>query len=194
MLVVYVSKNTHFSKEVIMTVNGSSMMASQVYANKNVQAQSGASGYASQGASADFSAMAQQLMSTMDTNKSGSIDKAEFSQAAQALAKNASNSSSSSIDTAFSKIDANGDGQISSDEMMNAMKQASAQTQAQKQHHHHHHHADANGSSSSQAAQSNSSVQASSSANEMQKSLFNKIMAAYGSTTATTGSMTNLSA
>lgn len=172
-----------------MTVNGSSMTASQAYANRNVQAQSGASGYANQGASTDFSAMAQQLMSTMDTNKSGTIDKAEFSQAAQALAKNANNSSSSSVDAAFSKMDANGDGQISSDEMMNAMKQASTKI------HHHHHHADTDGSNASQqATQSDSSTQTSSSANEMQKFLFNKIMAAYGSTTATTGSTTNLSA
>lgn len=171
-----------------MTVNGSSLTASQVYANRNVQAQSGASGYASQGTSTDLSAMAQQLMSAIDSNKSGTVDKAEFSQAAQALAQNANNSSNT--DAVFSKMDTNGDGQISSDEMMNAMKQASTKT-----HHHHHHHADANGSSASQQeTQSNSSTQASSSANEMQKFLFNKIMAAYGSTTATTGSMTNLSA
>jgi len=177
-----------------MTVNSNAMMASyasQVNSNSNVQAQSSASGYASQGVSADFSAIAQQLMSTMDTNKSGSIDKAEFSQAAQALAKNANNSSSSSVDTAFAKIDANGDGSISSDEMMNAMKQASAQTQTKK--HHHHHHADV--SASDTATQTEQlSKQASSPANEIQKNLFNKIMAAYGNPTAATGMTTNLSA
>jgi glucan biosynthesis protein len=178
-----------------MTVNGSSLMASQVYANKNVQAQSGASGYATQGASADFSAMAQQLMSTMDTNKSGSIDKAEFSQAAQALSKNATNSSSSSIDTAFAKMDTNGDGQISSDEMMAALKQASTQTQGKHHHGGHHHHTDASASNStSQSTQTNSSTQSSSTANDLQKSLFNKIMAAYSNTTASTGTTTNISA
>lgn len=178
-----------------MTVNSNAMMtsyASQVNSNSNVQAQSSASGYASQGVSADFSAIAQQLMSTIDTNKSGSIDKAEFSQAAQALAKNA-NSSSNSVDTAFAKIDANGDGSISSDEIMNAMKQASAQTQTKKQHHHHH--ADVSASdTATQTEQSYLSKQASSPANEMQKNLFNKIMAAYSNPTATTGMTTNLSA
>jgi len=174
-----------------MTVNGSSMMASQMYANRNVQAQSGASGYATQGSGIDFSAIAQQMLSTIDTNQSGSIDKAEFSQAAQALAKNANNSSTSAIDAAFGKIDTNGDGQISSDEFMNALKQASSETQ--KKQHHRHHRSEANESASPQATQSNPSAQAPSAVTEMQKSLFNKIMAAYGSTTATTGSMTNLS-
>ncbi len=40
-----VLKNTKFSKEVIMTVSNNLMMASQVYANRNVQAQSAASEY-----------------------------------------------------------------------------------------------------------------------------------------------------
>lgn len=174
-----------------MTVNGSSMMASQAYANRNVQAQSGASGYASQGASADFSAMAQQLMSTIDTNKSGSIDKTEFSQAAQALAKNANSSSSSNIGTAFAKMDTNDNGQINSDEMMAAMKQAMAQTQGK----HHRHQADVSASASdstSQSTQTNSSTQTS--MNDLQKSLFNKIMSAYGNSALTVGSTTNLSA
>ena len=116
-------------------------MASQKYANRDVQAQSGASGTwngASQGAGMDFSAIAQQLMTTTDTNKSGTLDKAEFSQAAQALAKNSGKTDTSGIDAAFAKMDANGDGSISSDEMLNAIKQATTQTQAQKTHHHHH--------------------------------------------------------
>lgn len=175
-----------------MTVNSSSIMASQMYANRSVQAQSGASGYASQSSSTDFSAIANELMTTMDTDKSGSVDKAEFSQAAQALAKNANNSSSSSIDTVFAKMDTNGDGQISSDEMMAAMKQASSQTQA-KHHHGHHHHSDATASNSSQSTQVESSAQMSN-ATDLQKSLFNKIMAAYGNSSSMMGTMTNLSA
>jgi hypothetical protein len=178
-----------------MTVNSSSMMASQMYANKNVQAQSGASGYASQGASADFSAIAQQLMSTMDTNKSGSIDKTEFSQAAQALAKNANNSSSSNVDAAFAKMDTNNDGQLSSDEMMAAMKQASAQTQGKHHGGHHHHTASSTSTSdsTSQSSQTNTSTQAST-MNDLQKSLFNKIMSAYSNSAPTTGTLANLSA
>ena len=63
-----------------MTVSNNSMMASQVYANKDVQAKSGASGTWT-GASA-----------TQSSTKSSTFDKAEFSQAALALAKNVSNS------------------------------------------------------------------------------------------------------
>ena len=164
-----------------MTVNGSSIMASQAYTSSNVQAQSGASGYASQGSSVDYSAMAQQLMTTMDSNKNGTIDKTEFSQAAQALAKNANNSSSSNVDAAFAKMDTNGDGQISSDEMLAAMKQASAQTQG-KHHHGGHHHTDTSASTSDstvQSTQASASTQPTTMSN-LQKSLFNKIMAAYG--------------
>lgn len=182
--------------EVNMTVSNNSMMASQMYANKDVQAQSGASGTwngASQAAGMDFSAIAQQLMTTMDTNKSGTLDKAEFSQAAQALAKNSGKTDTSGIDAAFAKMDANGDGSISSDEMLNAIKQATTQAQAQKTHHHHQASTSAT-DGTSQVAQANSTTQASSPANEMQKNLFNKIMAAYGSSTAAVGTNANLSA
>jgi|GEM_PF-1891537 len=176
-----------------MTISNNSMMASQMYANKEVQAQSGASGTwtgASQGAGMDFSAIAQQLMTTMDTNKSGTLDKAEFSQAAQALSKSSGKTDTSGVDAAFAKMDANGDGQISSDEMMAAIKQATTQAQTQKPHHHHHQASE----SATDGTQANSSTQASSPTNEMQKNLFNKIMAAYGSSTTTAGTTTNISA
>ena len=176
-----------------MTVNDSSMMASQVYNNNKIQSQSGASGMwtgAAQSSSSDFSAMAQQFMTTMDTNKSGSVDKAEFSQAAQALAKNANNSSN--IDAVFGKMDTNSDGQITSDEMMAALKQATTQTQG-KHHHGGHHHTEANTSDlTPQSTQTNTSTQAST-MSDFQKSLFSKIMVAYGSSTSTTGTVTNLS-
>lgn len=188
---------TQISMEVNMTVSNNSMMASQMYANRDVQAQSGASGTwngASQGAGMDFSAIAQQLMTTTDTNKSGTLDKAEFSQAAQALAKNSGKTDTSGIDAAFAKMDTNGDGSISSDEMLNAIKQATTQTQAQKTHHHHHQASASATDGTSQVAQENLTTQASSPANEMQKNLFNKIMAAYGSSTAVVGTNANLSA
>lgn len=175
-----------------MTVNGNSMMASyasQVYSNKNVQSQSGASGYASTGstdAPQSFDAIAQQLMSALDTNKSGSIDKTEFSQAAQALSNNSANSSK--VDAAFAKVDQNGDGQISSDEFLSAMKQAAT---AQTQKHHHHRSAENTANSSAQSNQSNAST---SSLSDMQKNLLTKIMAAYGNSTAAIGTTTNLSA
>ncbi len=163
--------------------------------NMGIQSQSGASGYAPTQGAGQTQAV-QQLMSTMDTNKSGSIDKAEFSQASQTLAKNASNASSSSIDAAFGKIDTNGDGQISADEFMSAMKQATAQNETQKPHHHHHHHSEASASNSSvpQTDQSSSPTQASSSMNEMQKNLFNKIISAYGTSTPTLGTTSSLPA
>ncbi len=160
--------------------------------NMGIQSQSGASGYAPTQGAGQTQAV-QQLMSTMDTNKSGSIDKAEFSQASQTLAKNASNASSSSIDAAFGKIDTNGDGQISADEFMSAMKQATAQNETQKPHHHHSE-ASASNSSVPQTDQSSSPTQASSSMNEMQKNLFNKIISAYGTSTPTLGTTSSLPA
>ena len=179
--------------EVNMTVSNNSMIASQMYANKDVQAQSGASGTwtgASQSTTMDFSAIAQQLMSAIDANKSGTLDKTEFSQAAQTLAKSSGKTDTSGVDTAFSKMDSNGDGSISSDEMLNAIKQATNQAQTQKKHHHQQAKNATDGTS--QVAQANSSTQASSPANEMQKNLFNKIMAAYGSSTTTAGANTSI--
>jgi Ca2+-binding EF-hand superfamily protein len=184
---------TQISMEVNMTVSNNLMMQSQVYANRDVQAQSGASGTwtgASQSTTMDFSAIAQQLMSAIDTNKSGTLDKAEFSQAAQALAKTSGKTDTSGIDTAFGKMDSNGDGSISSDEMMSAIKQASRQAQTQK---HHHSQMNTSNVATSQTEQAYSAKQESSPVNEMQKNLFNKIMAAYGSSTATAGTNTNLS-
>lgn len=162
-----------------MTINGNSMMASyvsQVYSNKNVQSQSGTDSTQS------FDEIAQQLMSALDTNGSGAIDKTEFSQAAQALSRNTANADS--VDAAFSKVDQNGDGQISSDEFLSAMKQASVQAQK----HHHGHHRSATNASETTSNQS-------SPLNEMQKTLLTRIMAAYGSNSApATGTTTNLSA
>lgn len=172
-----------------MTVNSNTMMASQMYANKNVQAQSGASGYASQStdATSSFDAIAQQLMSTLDTNKNGTIDKTEFSQAAQALAQN-STANTSNTDSAFGKLDKNGDSSISADELMNAIKQAVNDTQKK-----HHRHQASTANTTSSATSSNESA-TSASTNDMQKVLFNKIMAAYSSTPTVSGSTTNLTA
>jgi hypothetical protein len=170
------------------------MMASQMYANREVQAQSSASGYAPiQGMDPTqaLGAMAQQLMSTMDTNKSGYLDKAEFSQAAQALAKSSGKTDISGVDAAFGKIDSNGDGEISSDEFMSAIKQATAQHDTQKPHHHHHSDASASNSYAPQSEQSSAPTQEASQMSAMQKNLFNKIMAAYGTSTPTLGTTSN---
>ena len=73
-----------------MTVNNNFMMAQQLYANKEGQSKHGLSdNSADQGVNpvASFSDIAQQMLSLLDTDKSGSIDKSEFSQAALALSK-----------------------------------------------------------------------------------------------------------
>lgn len=56
----------------------------------------------------------------------------------------------SNVDAAFGKNDANGEGQISSDEFISAIKQATAQNDMQKPHHRYRqHHSDASASNSS---------------------------------------------
>lgn len=171
-----------------MTISGNSAMSSyvsQVYSNKNVQSQSGASGTWTDNSAQSFDAIAQQLMSALDTNNNGTIDKTEFSQAAQALSNNTAETTK--VDSAFSKADQNGDGQISSDEFLNALKQASAQTQKQ---HHPKPTADTAASQTNQSTPSDSAL----SLTQMQKNLLSKIIAAYGNATPNTGTTTNLSA
>ncbi|MDD5211459.1 MAG: EF-hand domain-containing protein [Sulfuricurvum sp.] len=175
-----------------MTVSNNSMLASQLYANKEGQCKRGASDCSpdkSTEVAASFSDIAMQMMAILDTNKSGSIDKSEFSQAAQALAKSSGKTDTSGVDTAFTKADSNNDGQISSDEFMNALKQAADQTQ--KKHHRHQQQPDVTASNILPQAESN---QPSSPMNEGQKNLLNKIMAAYSTPTTVTGSTTNISA
>ncbi|MFA6138187.1 MAG: EF-hand domain-containing protein [Sulfurimonas sp.] len=73
----------------------------------------------------NFEDMAQQLISALDTDSNGSIDKVEFTAAAQTLASNAgSNASDSSTKAAdaFSKLDTNSDGNMSSEELIAALK------------------------------------------------------------------------
>ncbi len=176
-----------------MTVSSNPMMSSytsQVSNNRNVHTQSGASGNATQGTdgSQGFDAITKMLMTALDTNKTGTIDKAEFSQAATALA---TGQSSQNVDNAFAKIDANGDGQISSDEFMNALKASGGSKHAHK----HHAHAEKNSLDSSLTQQTTDPLtQQATQISDMQKTLFNKIIAAYGNTTTTTGTTTNLSA
>jgi len=80
---------------------------------------------ASQKGKPDFEKMAQELLSSLDTDKSGSIDKAEFSAAAQALASSSTSStttdSSSSTDI-FSTLDTNSDGSMSTEELVASLK------------------------------------------------------------------------
>lgn len=66
----------------------------------------------------NFEEMAKELLSSMDSDGSGSIDKAEFSAAAQSMASE----SSSTVSDVFSKLDSNSDGSMSSEELMSALK------------------------------------------------------------------------
>jgi Ca2+-binding EF-hand superfamily protein len=175
-----------------MTVSNNFMMAQQLYANKEGESKRGLSdNSADQGANpiASFSDIAQQMMSRLDTNKSSSIDKSEFSQAAQALAKSSGKTDTTGIDAAFANADSNNDGQISSDEFMNALKLVTEQMQ--KKHHDHQRNTNAAASNALEQAQS---TQPSQQMNGLQKNLLSKIMAAYSTPATLIGSTTNISA
>ncbi|MFH0708902.1 MAG: EF-hand domain-containing protein [Pseudomonadota bacterium] len=79
---------------------------------------------ASQKGKPDFEKMAQELLSSLDTDKSGSIDKAEFSAAAQALASSSSSSttSSSAATDIFSTLDTDSNGSMSTEELVASLK------------------------------------------------------------------------
>ena len=175
-----------------MTVSNNFMMAQQLYTNKKGESNRGVSDFSpDQGAAAipSFSDIAQQMLAVLDTNKSGSIDKTEFSQAAQALAKSSGKADTTGVESAFANADANNDGQISSDEFMNALKLATEQMQKKNQRHQYH--SDVTASNTLPQAES---TQASTALNEMQKNLFNKVTAAYANPVSLTGLSTNISA
>lgn len=173
-----------------MTINGGAGWAasSQSYGN-TVQSQSGASG------KADYTSMMQQaadtLMSTLDTDKSGTIDKAEFSQAAQALAEK-TGKTYNDAGSVFGSVDGNNDGTISADELMKALQQ-SQDKQANRAHHHKPEALDTSAQSLSQAADTTQSAsEETASLSKMQSVLLQRIMAAYSSNAATAGSSTTL--
>jgi hypothetical protein len=175
-----------------MTVSNSFIQAQQLYANKEGQSKRNVGDNSSDQSTnqiANFNDIAQQMLSLLDTDKSGSIDKSEFSQAAQALAKISSKTDTTGVDAAFAKADTNNDGQITADEFMNALKLAADQTQ--KKHHSHKHHSDT--TASNLLPQAESKELTSSSMDAMQKNLLNKIMAAYSNSATVRGSNTNIS-
>ncbi len=106
-----------------MTVN--STMQNSYASSLNTHSQSGASGLAPSG----FGSMMQQqvsdqLLSSLDSNGNGSIDKIEFSNAAKQLSQ-----SSADLEKIFNTLDQNSDGSIDSNELLSALKQASQQPQ-----------------------------------------------------------------
>lgn len=104
--------------------------------SSNYNGYSSASSYgvsaSSQRGKPNFDEMAQQLLNSMDSDKSGSIDKTEFTTAVQALESNSKSSSTSTSTAAgsdgtsatdtFNQLDTNGDGGLSTDELMTALK------------------------------------------------------------------------
>jgi Ca2+-binding EF-hand superfamily protein len=169
-----------------MTINGGSLWAASTQSYSSVQGQSGASGTAQ----ADYSAVMQQagnsLLATLDTDKSGTIDKAEFSQAAQALAQKTGNTYNA--DSAFSAIDSNSDGSISADELMSALKQAQAQQSSS-----HHHKMDTTASAQQSSILTDSAQTADTtqiSLSKMQTALLKRVMSAYNNSSATSSSTT----
>lgn len=173
-----------------MTINGGAGWAAsaQSYGN-TVQSQSGASG------KADYTSMMQQaadtLMSALDTDKSGTIDKAEFSQAAQALADK-TGKSYNDAGSVFGSVDSNNDGTISADELMKALQQ-SQDKQANRAHHHKPEALDTSAQSLSQTADTTQSAsEETASLSKMQSVLLQRIMAAYGSNAETASSSTTL--
>lgn len=166
-----------------MSVNG---ITQTNYSAINTQSQTSVNG------SSSFSTMMQQLasqlMSSVDTNKDGSIDKTEFSAAAQQLAQNPAtantDTSAANLEKVFNSIDTNGDGNITSSELMSALENSTQQSsQSGSVHHHHHHHSQSGASPmASQATSATSSTTAqatTSSTNNLQSLLMKNILSAY---------------
>lgn len=93
------------------------------------------SSYASYGSSAtqmakpNFEEMAKELINSIDSDKSGSVDLSEFTTAMQSSSSSgdATQNISSQISDIFSKIDSNGDGGMSSEEFLTALEASKPQ-------------------------------------------------------------------
>ena len=155
------------------------------YAAINAQSQSTVS------SSSSFTAMMQQLadqlMTSVDTNKDGSIDKTEFSTAAQQLSQNPAtantDTSATNLEKVLNSLDANGDGNITSSELMSALENSTQQLSQSSGVHHHHHHSQSGASASQDpTASATSSTTAQSttpSTNSLQSLLMKNVLSAY---------------
>lgn len=172
-----------------MTINGGTAWAAstQSYGKGSIQGQSGASGTAS----TDYTSMLQQatdtLMSSLDSDKSGTIDKAEFSQAAQALSEK-TGKTYNDASSVFGSIDSNSDGAISADELMKALQQS------QGKHAHGGHHRPKpealDTTAQSTTTDTTQSASEESSLSKMQMALLQRVMAAYSTNSAVSSSTT----
>lgn len=172
-----------------MTINGGTAWAAstQSYGKGSIQGQSGASGTAS----TDYTSMLQQatdtLMSSLDSDKSGTIDKAEFSQAAQALSEK-TGKTYNDASSVFGSIDSNSDGAISADELMKALQQS----QGKHAHGGHHRPKPEALDTTAQSATTDTTQSSSeeSSLSKMQMALLQRVMAAYSTNSAASSSTT----
>lgn len=117
-----------------MNVNSmtNSSYLSQIHNKYKAQSQDTTAGNMAQKDSKYDSLMQQvdtSVMSMLDTDKSGSIDKAEFSALAQQLSQG--KDVSKSAENAFNLIDSNKDGSIDAGELMAILEQLSAKNKAQ---------------------------------------------------------------
>ncbi len=92
------------------------------------------SSYASYGSSAtqmakpNFEEMAKELINSIDSDSSGSVDLSEFTTAMQSSSSSTESTlDSSSLSDIFSKIDSNGDGGMSSEEFLAALEASKPQ-------------------------------------------------------------------
>lgn len=83
-------------------------------------------GYGTKNSATSESSFAEALLTSMDSDSSGSIDSAEFSSAALAL----SISDESAISSAFTAMDSDGDGSVSFDELNSTLAQMSSSSAA----------------------------------------------------------------
>ncbi|PHM17564.1 MAG: hypothetical protein CJD30_05790 [Sulfuricurvum sp. PD_MW2] len=172
-----------------MTINGGTAWAAanQSYGKGSVQDQSGAS----QSASTDYTSMLQQatdmLLSSLDSDKSGTIDKSEFSQAAQALSEK-TGKTYNDANTVFGSIDNNSDGSISADELMKALQQS----KSKHAHGGHHRPKPEVLDTTAQSATTDTTQSASeeSSLSKIQMALLARVMAAYSTDNAASSSTT----
>ena len=118
-----------------MNVNSmtNSSYLSQLHSNNKAQSQNAVAGNMAQ-KNSDYNSLMQQIdtsvMSMFDTDKSGSIDRAEFSAVAQQLSQGKDITKSS--EDAFNLIDTNKDGTIDSAELLAILEQLSTKDKAQK--------------------------------------------------------------
>ncbi|MGD9970250.1 MAG: hypothetical protein AB7S65_07310 [Sulfuricurvum sp.] len=124
-----------------MTIDSSSWLSSLYssnYSNGSVQSSSGASGMggaqsssgaSGQASSPDYTQVLQQavsgLMSALDTNNDSTISQSELAQGLQSLSQNTS--TSYDAQSAFKILDSNGNGSVTSGELLDALQQSRGQ-------------------------------------------------------------------